>query len=541
MKRTLLAAVAILGLLPAAPGQAPGRAASPLLFIRFTGAPAGRVTVYRGDQGGPREYEFPVTLGFRPGYVYRIKVEGLPGQTQPLYPTLEVRGSLCLTPPVNPADYPAPLVLTDTDVAHIFDGVFLTKVIYLEHPDRAVPSGARPGQLIEHTLPGEDNLLDEARQYGRPMVVVRVGERPVDRDELLRQAIPNTILLPGEKSLAAARVAPWVPFSCVPPYDPFLGPKWPEEECLQDGGDVGHRAGIGPGGRLEGLDPTDTVMEYTDSQGNRHVTPSNRVCLCVPRFAALRSELPLAGYETRVALANAEEAARGLQVGTLLPSIETREYEHLTALRLKQKPSAAESQTLVGRFVQVQVLNAVHVYEGPALALGTRAVMELTEVERVRLFRQMEFAKVMSQRTAPTTVAQTMTTAVVGRVEGLGLYTATLETRDVTALCSPPPQVLVDKPLHLFKWADRQSAQVGDVVTFYLKYSNNGGRAIEDVAVSDSLTGRLEYIPGSAKTDRNAVFTTQPNEAGSLILRWEISGKLLPAQSGLISFQARVR
>jgi uncharacterized repeat protein (TIGR01451 family) len=541
MKRTLLTAVALCSLLPVAYAQLPHRGASPLLFVRFTGAPTGRVTVYPGDQGGPREFEFPVTLGFRPGYIYRVRIDGLPEQRQPLFPTLEVRGSLYLTPHVNPRDYPAPLVLTDTDAAHIFEGVFLTKVLYLEHPDRAIPEGTRPGQLLERTLgPGED-LLEESRQYGRPMVVVRVGERPVDETELLCHAIPGTILLPGEKSLMPARVAPSVPFTCVPPYDPVLGPKPPEEECLRDGGDSGPRAAISPDGRLVGLNPTDTVMEYTDPYGRKHVTPSNCVCLCVPRFAALRSELPLSGYETRLGLANAEEAARGIQVGTLLPSIEALKYEQLIALRLRARPSAAVSETGVGQFVRLEVLDAVHVYQGPALALGTNGIRQLTEVERLRLFRQMEFAKGFSQREAPTTVVQTKAPAVVGRVEGLGLYTATLETVDVTAVCKQEPEVLVCKPMHLFKWADRESAQVGDVVTFYLKYSNTSGKPVEDVAVSDSLTGRLEYVAGSAKTDRNAVFTMQQNEAGSMILRWEVSGKLLPGQSGLISFQARVR
>ena len=70
---------------------------------------------------------------------------------------------------------------------------------------------------------------------------------------------------------------------------------------------------------------------------------------------------------------------------------------------------------------------------------------------------------------------------------------------------------------------------------------NTGNRAISDVVVSDSLSGRLEYVPGSAKTDRNAVFTMQMNEAGSVVLRWEVGGRLLPGQTGLISFQARVR
>jgi uncharacterized repeat protein (TIGR01451 family) len=372
------------------------------------------------------------------------------------------------------------------------------------------------------------------------MVVVRVGGRPVDAAELMHQAIPGTILLPVEKSLPAPRVPPCVPFTCVTPYDPVLGPRPAEEECLHDGGDVGHRAGIGPSGRVEGLDPTDTIAEYTDSHGRRRIMPSNRICVCVPRYAALRSELPVAGYEVRVGIANAEEAARQVQLDKLLPSIEARLYEQLTALRLKERPSAAVSETGVGLLSQLVVLDAVHVYEGPALALGTLAVRQLTEVERLRLFRQVEYAMSVSQRRAPTTAVQTLAPAVVGRVEGLGLYTATMETAEVACVCGEP-QLLVEKPMHLCKWADRAAAQVGDVVTFYLKYSNSGGKPIDDVAVSDSLSGRLEYIPGSAKTDRNAVFTAQENEAGSVILRWEISGKLLPGQTGLISFQARVR
>jgi uncharacterized repeat protein (TIGR01451 family) len=373
------------------------------------------------------------------------------------------------------------------------------------------------------------------------MVVVRVGERPADAAELMACAIPGTILLPGEKGLPPARVPPVVPFTCVPAYDPVLGPRAPEEECLPDGGDIGRRAGIGPDGRVSGLDPTDTVAEYTDSKGVRRVMPSNRVCVCVPRFAALRSELPLAGYETRVALANAEEAAKQVQVGALLPSLAAHQYEQLTALRLKERPSVNKAETRLDRFVRLEVLEAVHVYEGPALALGTARVAQLTEVERLKLAKQVALVKALTERTGLTAVQQTVTTAAVGRVEGLGVYTATLETADVTCVCSEPPQVLVDKPMHLCKWADRESAQVGDVVTFYLKYTNNGSKPIADVAVSDSLSGRLEYVAGSAKSDSNAVFTMQENGAGSLILRWEISGKLLPGQSGLISFQARVR
>jgi uncharacterized repeat protein (TIGR01451 family) len=120
------------------------------------------------------------------------------------------------------------------------------------------------------------------------------------------------------------------------------------------------------------------------------------------------------------------------------------------------------------------------------------------------------------------------------------LSSSVAETQDLTVCCNEAPHP-PDRPLCLFKWASAQAAQVGDTVTFYLKYSNRGGRPIDDVALSDSLTGRLEYVPGSAKSDRPAVFTTQENEAGSQILRWEVNGRLLPGQSGVVSFQAKVR
>ena len=59
--------------------------------------------------------------------------------------------------------------------------------------------------------------------------------------------------------------------------------------------------------------------------------------------------------------------------------------------------------------------------------------------------------------------------------------------------------------------------------------------------MSDSLAPRFEYVKGSTRTDRDALFTTQPNEAGSAVLRWEFTGALQPHEHGLISFEVRVR
>jgi uncharacterized repeat protein (TIGR01451 family) len=117
---------------------------------------------------------------------------------------------------------------------------------------------------------------------------------------------------------------------------------------------------------------------------------------------------------------------------------------------------------------------------------------------------------------------------------------ATAETRSLTACCHEIAEI-PDSPLLLFKCADKGAAQVGDVITFTLKYANQGGKPIRDVALTDSLAGRLEYVPGSAEADRDAVFTTQENEAGGQVLRWEINGVLQPGASGIVKFKARVR
>src|SRR5262249_13364952 len=120
---------------------------------------------------------------------------------------------------------------------------------------------------------------------------------------------------------------------------------------------------------------------------------------------------------------------------------------------------------------------------------------------------------------------------VVGRVRDQAVSATVVEQ-------VPQPR---EGPLVLCKTVDKHSAQIGDIVTFTLKYTNTGGPPITERARSDSLTGRLEYVPGSAKSDREALFTMQENEAGSLILRWQIGGSLPAGQSGIVTFQARIR
>lgn len=473
----------LLALWPAALfGQAapppPPAGPSPLLYLRLVGPAGSRFGVF---QGGAAEVPLasPASIAVRPGYVYRLKLTDLknhPGVA--LYPTVEVHGSLFLPPMMQPALHPAPVVLSEAEVVRVLAGVYVTKVIVLEHPDKAAPVATAADQPLESEMRAHEDIMAHARALGRPMLVVRLGGRTTPPDDLALGSIPNTVLFPGGKPLGQPPLPPLLPWACHGLFDPRLGPRFPEEECLQDGGDVGRAAGLDHLGKLQGLDPSDTVAEYADSKGQKRLAISNRVCLCVPRYAVLRTQIVPTGYDSARVPGGTGAVLSHSLVKAKTPSLEAVQRENTQAMRGRESP---------GTTLQTTALVVLEGLWGTSTILGWRSGQEIVGT----LEKQIPESK--------------------------------------------------DRPLELYKWTDRHSAQVGDVVTFYLKYVNVGGQSIQNVALSDSLTGRLEYVPGSARSDRPCTFTTRTNEAGSVVLRWANTGTLPAGESGMVSFQARVR
>lgn len=454
----------------------PANSVGPLLYVRFLTPPGSSVAFYPGTSD-QKIFEAPVTVGLRPGYCFRVQIKDLPERpTMGLYPTLEVRGALKDAPNFNCAQFPAPVVIDDTDLKLISQGAYVVKVVYLEHPDQAFPVATQKDQPIQlEVRPGEDPL-QEARLRGRPLLIVRFGERAPTSDELLHATVPNTILLPNETGLAQPPRPPSSPALCFPVTDPLHGRNCPEEERICDGGDRPPGAAFGPEGKLTNVDPQDAVAEYVTSKGDRKIAVSNKVCICVPRFAVVRGLL----------LPNNYEGAVGLRLAELTVPQQV--------FRVKQPPYEQ---------LQVDQLRGMRGRIRASENVNTQGLLDISQL--------------------------VYTALAIGKTQD----------REIVGVCKecPPP----DCPLVLQKWVDKGCAQIGEIVTFTLRYTNPGGQPIENVAVVDSLTARLEYVPGSAKSDRPAMFTTQPNEAGSLKLRWEISGKLPPGQSGTLSFQARIR
>lgn len=314
---------------------------------------------------------------------------------------------------------------------------------------------------------------------GRLMAIVRVGNLKPTADQLRPYAIDGTVLLPGEKYLKSPLAPPVFPFWACPMYDPLLGPKGPKEECFVDGGDKGDPLGIGPNGNLGGLNPTDVGVEFSIN-GKRKVTTSNVVCICSPRFMVRRVEIAAGGFDYKQALAG--------HVATVNTNVFNDRHAAMVNIAL-ERPVGIQGKVRPSAFVGKA---------GVSFFIGSEPL-------------------------------------VVGQVSGVKVTGALVEPEQLTAY----PNL---QPLTVTKSIDPPGPkEPGEIVTITIKYANTGSKAVDDLVVSDSLSGRLEYVAGSAVSDRGANFTTVENEVGSVVVRWELPGTILPGQSGTVKFKAKVR
>lgn len=453
---------------------------APLAAVKFLVPKDVRVTAFPGTTLS-RIYDAPAVMGLRPGYAYRFELSNIPyhpGKT--LYPEVEVRGTLVPRPGMKYMDYPLPLAFSQTDIERVLKGAVVTKVIYLEDPEKALPAEVSPNNPIEMPDATDAAAVKAATDNGRLMAIVRLGNLKPAAEQLKPYAIDGTVLLPGEKYLRTPVAPPVFRYYAHPMYDPLLGPKGPKEECFVDGGDKGDPLGIGPAGRIGGLDPTDVGVEYTIG-GRRKVTTSNVVCICSPRFMIRRVEVLPSGFDqSEKPVAHAGAVGTGFVRERHAPMLEVA----LT------KPAGLEGRVRPSSFVGKV---------GTAFFIGT---------SRPAVFAKVDNAK------------------VVGVV---------VEPEQLTAfpfLCPLTVTKSVDPP---------GPKEPGEFVTITIKYANTGAKAVDDVVISDSLSARLEYVTGTAQSDRPSNFAASENEVGSMVVRWELPGTLLPGQSGTVKFRAKVR
>lgn len=324
---------------------------------------------------------------------------------------------------------------------------------------------------------------------------------------------------------AYAPLSPWVPPGRE---QGCSGKPWPNDEYLCDGGDQCVSAKVTPDWRVLGLEPEDTIAHYDTLDGQTIVEPSNQVCIYAPRFGSVRKVARIVACEQRQLATNvykpqslvAAEDIRVPGVGTqnqmvdrqvgTLPAIGFESWQGTGVLSSKLTPRGFDMGFKPYENVAAIRLGLIDSAEMAWLAKGIEAAVPWTHTQAVQIVLDAQAA------------------TEVSKGDNVG---------QVFTVDEPPAR----PKLRIIKVASTQFAEPGDEVDFTLRYDNIGNQTIGNVTIIDNLTTRLEYIPDSAQSSRNAEFSTQPNEAGSLVLRWEITDPVPAGQGGVLRFHAKVR
>jgi hypothetical protein len=122
-----------------------------------------------------------ILVGLQIGPIYRFKVTEIPE-----YPGVEVFPTIEMVdrtypPPGLALKFPVPVDLTREDLLAAVDGKFVTRVIYIEDPQLALPVVEKPTDATRwmNVRPGEDPLVT-ADGLGRPIAILRIGGRIPD-------------------------------------------------------------------------------------------------------------------------------------------------------------------------------------------------------------------------------------------------------------------------------------------------------------------------------------------------------------------------
>jgi uncharacterized repeat protein (TIGR01451 family) len=308
------------------------------------------------------------------------------------------------------------------------------------------------------------------------------------------------------------------------PYGPVVGPS---DEYLCDGGDFVTPAGVKADWSIEGLEEEDAIGHYDTVDGRTIVTPSNRVCIYAPRFAAVRRVVSAMAHEQPVFVnAILEEESLAKATEALPPIIQNQ--RHAVAVNLGERPpSLFRQRQQAGGLENLQAAMDAYYALAPYANFEVIRTGEVSNAEKPLVERSRQNAITLTGDQAPQVLFGVKMAQGFDSIKQAAVIYQTDEP---------------DSPrLRLIKLASCGNAQPGEEVEFTLRYDNIGDQVIGNVTVVDNLSTRLEYIEGSAKSSVDANFRTEPTPNGSSILRWEIIDEVKPGDGGILRFRVKVR
>ncbi len=144
--------------------------------VQIQGPPGVTISVVQAGKFQPPQ-PGPVTAGMLIGHVYRFRVTQIPLRIgQELFPTIEVIDRL-YPPPGQETRFPIPVHLSQDELELALAGRFVTRVIYLENPQDALPHAEDPEIQRYLEVAANEDPLKAADKLGRPVAILRIGSR----------------------------------------------------------------------------------------------------------------------------------------------------------------------------------------------------------------------------------------------------------------------------------------------------------------------------------------------------------------------------
>lgn len=135
--------------------------------------------------GSHSEEEPDLMAGLMVGAVYRFRITGIPDAIgAELYPTVELIGRI-YPPRGLETLYPIPINLSESDLQEALDGNLVTRVVYLEDPQTAIPLAQQRTESRPIDIPLDQDALATADSFGRPVAIVRLGSKSPPRNPAL--------------------------------------------------------------------------------------------------------------------------------------------------------------------------------------------------------------------------------------------------------------------------------------------------------------------------------------------------------------------
>jgi len=147
--------------------------------VEIKAPPGALISLALSGDFGPAE-KVPLRVGFLIGQVYRLRVMKIPlAPGMEVFPTIEVIDRI-YAPPEQQRRFAIPIELTEEDLKLALAGKFVTRVIYLEDPNQALPEQRDPRVQNWFEVGQGQDPLAVADALGRPVAILRLGARLPD-------------------------------------------------------------------------------------------------------------------------------------------------------------------------------------------------------------------------------------------------------------------------------------------------------------------------------------------------------------------------